>query len=131
MPGLTLGHAFNRTRNVRLATQVRFAQSHWSRFRGLMWTDAVQFGPGSGLWIVPSRGIHTFAMRFAIDAVYLSREGVVVHLVTNLQPWRIAAVNMRAASVLELPASTLHATGTRLGDEIEIAVGQAREAVTA
>ena len=61
-PGST-GYAFNRTRQAHLATEMSIAGTHWSRFRGLMWTDAVNFPAGRGLWIVPCRGIHTFGMR--------------------------------------------------------------------
>ena len=76
------------------------------------------------MWIVPARGVHTFAMRFPIDVVYLSREKIVVHMEQNLKPWHVAPIRMRAASVLELPSQTLSSTGTVIGDEIEIALGQ-------
>jgi uncharacterized membrane protein (UPF0127 family) len=46
----------------------------------------------------------------------------------NLKPWRVAAIRMRATSVLELPGSTLRSTGTAIGDEIEIAFGKTQEA---
>ena len=68
------GYALNRTRNAYLATRVRLAATHWSRFRGLMATDADRFPAGEGLWIVPCHGVHTFAMRFPIDVVYLDSE---------------------------------------------------------
>ena len=35
-------------------------------------------------------------------------------------PWRMAAVKLHAASVLELPGDTLGASGTTIGDELEI-----------
>ncbi len=104
------GYALNRTRNAYLATRVRLAATHWSRFRGLMGTDAARFPAGEGLWIVPCHGVHTFAMRFPIDVVYLDRGKVVVHIEENLKPWRLAAVRMSAASVLELPGQTLNST---------------------
>jgi uncharacterized protein len=125
------GYAFNRTRNAPLATRVAIAGTHWSRFRGLMLMNAGKFGEGQGLWIVPSRGVHTFAMRFPIDVLYLDKDKRVVHLETGLKPWRIAPVSLRTASVLELPGGILLASGTVVGDEIEIKLGQAREAVTA
>ena len=125
------GYAFNRTRRTYLATQVCVADTHWSRLRGLMGRDSANFQRGQGLWIVPSRGVHTFAMRFPIDVVYLDAGKIVVHLEEGLKPWRVAPVRMRAASVLELPGKTLNTTGTVIGDEIEIALGQAGEASTA
>jgi uncharacterized membrane protein (UPF0127 family) len=123
----SIGYAFNRTRQAYLATRVTLARSHWSRLRGLMWTDAKDFFAGQGLWIVPSHGVHTFAMRFPIDALYLNRDQVVVHLERNLRPWRVAPVRMQAASVLELPGGSLSATGTAVGDEIEILMGKTQE----
>ena len=101
------GYALNRNRHAYLATHLRIAKTHWSRFRGLMCIDSISFPTGQGLWIVPSRGVHTFAMRFPIDVVYLSREKIVVHMEQNLKPWHVAPIRMRAASVLELPSQTL------------------------
>ena len=125
------GYAFNRTRNAYLATHLSVAGTHWARLRGLMGKDAASFPAGQGLWIVPSRGVHTFAMRFSIDVLYLDADKFVVHVEQNLKPWRVARVSMRAASVLELPGNTLKSSGTAIGDEIEIALGQTAEASTA
>ena len=122
------GYAFNRTRQAYLATQLSLAATHWSRLRGLMCTEAGSFHAGQGLWVVPSRGVHTFAMRFPIDVVYLDEHKNVVHLEQDLKPWRVAAVRRQAASVIELPRNILHSTGTSIGDEIEIVLGQDREA---
>jgi uncharacterized protein len=122
------GYAFNRTRQAYLATQLCVAGTHWTRFRGLMATDAADFRNGQGLWIVPCHGVHTFAMRFPIDVIYLDGSKVIVHLEKQLQPWRVAPVRLQAASVLELPENTLEQTGTALGDQIEIAMGRSREA---
>jgi len=113
-------YAFNRTRQAYLATELSIAATHWARFCGLMMKDASNFQKGQGLWIVPSRGVHTFAMRFSIDVVYLDKAQRVVHLEPGLKPWRMAAVKLQAASVLELPGDTLGASGTTIGDELEI-----------
>jgi uncharacterized membrane protein (UPF0127 family) len=125
------GYAFNRTRNTYLATHVWVAGTHWSRFVGLMGRDVAHFPAGDGLWIVPSRGVHTFAMKFPIDVIYLDAKQRVVHLEQDLKPWRVAPVSLRAASVLELPMSTLQTSGTGMGDEIEIVLGETRRASTA
>ena len=120
MPRRPKGYAFNRTRTTYLATDLVIARSHWSRFRGLMATDSSRFSRGQGLWISPSHGIHTFAMRFDIDAVYLDRERVVIHIEEDLKPWRMAAVFIRAASVLELPTGTVRESLTVVGDQVDI-----------
>jgi uncharacterized membrane protein (UPF0127 family) len=125
------GYAFNRTRQAYLATELHFACTHWSRLRGLMGASPGNFRSGQGLWIIPSHGVHTLAMRFAIDVAYLNSDKVVVYVAQNLKPWRVAPVKMQAASVLELPTNTLQATGTAVGDRIEIGVGALAEARTA
>jgi len=121
------GYAFNRTRHAYLATRLIIAGTHWSRLRGLLGTDAEEFVAGNGLWIVPCRGVHTFAMSFPIDVLYLNGSKVVVHVEENLKPWRMARISLQAASVLELPSQSLRSSGTMVGDEIEIELGQARE----
>lgn len=126
VPGPT-GYALNQTRQAYLATRLLIAETHWTRFRGLMCSDAGSFPAGQGLWIVPCHGVHTFAMRFPIDVVYLDGDKVVIHLEENLKPWRLAPVRLRAASVLELPDRTLSSTRTAIGDRIEISLGKAGE----
>jgi uncharacterized protein len=119
-----MAYAFNRTRGVYLATDLIIARSHWTRFRGLMATNAAAFPPGRGLWIMPSHGVHTFAMRFPIDVLYLDGDRVVVHLEEQLKPWRVAAIRIQAKSVLELPPGTVHQSSTALGDQVDIVLEQ-------
>jgi uncharacterized membrane protein (UPF0127 family) len=61
--------------------------------------------------------VHTFFMRYPIDALFLDGQGVVVSQQT-LKPWRISGWNRRADGVLELPAGTLDRTKTEIGDKI-------------
>jgi uncharacterized protein len=113
-------YAFNRTRTTYLATELLIARTHWSRFRGLMATDAARFRRGQGLWITPCHGVHTFAMRFPVDVVYLDPERIVVHIEEELKPWRVGAIRVLATSVLELPVGTVRDTQTALGDQVDI-----------
>ena len=114
------GYAFNRTRTTYLATELTIARTHWTRFRGLMATDGSRFRRGQGLWISPSHGIHTFAMRFPIDVLYLDRERIVIYLEEELKPWRMAAIRVLAHSVLELPTGIIRESKTKVGDQVDI-----------
>jgi uncharacterized protein len=113
-------YAFNRTRLSYLATELEVANTHWTRFRGLMARESYTFQKGHALWIVPCHGVHTMGMRFPIDVLYLDRENVVVHLERSLAPWRFAPLRSKAKSVLELPNATVSATRTEVGDKVEI-----------
>jgi uncharacterized membrane protein (UPF0127 family) len=114
------GKAFNRTREVYLATAVAIADTHWTRLRGLLGLAADDFRSGSGLWIVPCHGVHTLGMGFPIDVVYLDRSQTVIDIQREVRPWRFAPVRRHAASVLELPCHTAAETKTEIGDRIEI-----------
>jgi uncharacterized protein len=114
------GQAFNQTRQAYLATALAVADTHWTRLRGLLGLASSDFRNGSGLWIVPCHGVHTLGMGFPIDVIYLDRSMKVIHIQSDLQPWRFAPVRSNAASVLELPCRTADETKTALGDRIEI-----------
>jgi hypothetical protein len=115
-------YVFNSTRQSFLATEVRLANTYWTRLVGLLGTETRDFAAGSALWIVPCRGIHTCAMRFPIDVIYLDRANRVVHLEESVRPWRLMPVRTHAHTVLELPAHTIFRTATSIGDELEIGI---------
>jgi uncharacterized protein len=114
--------AFNQTRQAYLATALAVADTHWTRLRGLLGLSSSDFRNGSGLWIVPCRGVHTLGMGFPIDVVYLDRSMTVIHIQRDLQPWRFAPIRTQATSVLELPCRIAAETKTGLGDKIEIMI---------
>ncbi len=122
------GQAFNQTRQAYLATSLAVADTHWTRFRGLLGLRPGDFRNGSGLWIVPCHGVHTLGMAFPIDVVYLDRGMMVIHIQHDLQPWRFAPVRTQAASVLELPCRIAAETRTTVGDKIEITIENDRRA---
>ncbi len=117
-------YAFNQTRQTFLATEMRLANTHWTRLRGLMGIRAANFGFGQGLWIVPCHGVHTWGMLFPIDLVYLDSDNLVVHLEENVKPWRFAPIRMDTVTVLELPWHTIWNSGTSIGDKIELELGK-------
>ena len=109
----------NHTTNTPLATHLRIANSFKTRFIGLLGKRS--FTPNSALLITPSTGVHTLFMRFPIDVIALDKQNRVVSTHKNVKPWRIAAVNPRTHSVIELPANTLAQTPINKGDRITYA----------
>ncbi len=117
---LRRGYAYNRTRQAFVVSDLRVADTHWARFRGLLGLSRASFTAGQGLWIIPCQGVHTLGMRFSIDVIYLDAQLRVVHVEENVKPWRITPVRLQAATVLEVPPHTIWETGTTVNDQIEI-----------
>jgi uncharacterized membrane protein (UPF0127 family) len=84
---------------------LELARSSWSRFMGLMGRRSLE--RGKGLWIEPCNSIHMFFMRFAIDVLFLDKQGRVKKVMLNLKPWRISPIVFGARTVVELPSGTL------------------------
>jgi len=59
-----------------------------------------------------------FGMRFAIDAIFLDKNGVVVGILENFAPGKMSRIFGKAKSCLELPAGTINKTSTTLGDVV-------------
>jgi uncharacterized protein len=118
--------ARNASVNAILADRVGVAATRASRAVGLLGRRGLE--PGEALWIVPSRGVHTWGMRFSIDVVALDQAGTVIDCVSNLRPWRMRLPRAGTAGVLELPAGTLEASQTGMGHTIvlELATGGAQ-----
>ena len=74
---------------------------------------------GEGLLLRPAASIHTWFMRFPIDAVFLDYELKVVGTASHVKPWRIAA-RRGARAVLELPAGEAERRGIRPGERFAL-----------
>jgi uncharacterized membrane protein (UPF0127 family) len=70
------------------------------------------------LWIVPCEAVHTFAMKFALDLIYLDRKHRVVKVRESVRPGRISGA-FRAHSVIELPTGSIAASQTHPGDLLQ------------
>ena len=68
----------NKTRGVELSSKAEVARTFRKRTKGLIGRSLQEFAQGGALWIVPCDGVHTFGMRFPIDAAYLDSKGQIV-----------------------------------------------------
>jgi uncharacterized protein len=96
----------------------QLAASPFSRLKGLLGRDGLE--SGEGLLLRPASAVHTWFMRFPIDAVFLDRDLVVLGIADGLEPWR-AAGRRGARAVLELPAGECARRGLAVGDELALA----------
>ena len=86
-----------------LGIKADVAASFLQRAKGLIGRSSLP--PGEGLLIERCNAIHTFFMKFPIDAIFLDRRGRVVKTVRNIRPWRFLVWGgWRAVKVLEVAA---------------------------
>jgi uncharacterized membrane protein (UPF0127 family) len=107
----------NVTKGTSVADRALVADDSQKRRTGLLKHSGLE--PGEGLWIVPCEGVHTFAMKFAIDVLFLDKKRKVLKIRANMGKRRMA-LSLFAHSVLELPAGHAAVTNTQTGDQLEL-----------
>lgn len=128
--GVSAMALINQRTGAPIATEVERAATRASRRRGLLGRDGL--AASHALMLEPCPAVHTAFMRFAIDVVFLDRQGYAVKIVRNLVPWRIA-IARRAHAVVELAAGSLEDVDLSVGDRLflstdTVAVPEAEQA---
>jgi hypothetical protein len=73
---------------------------------------------GSGLWLVPFKGIPADDVNVLLDLIYLDAECRVMAVVELFPTDRVSPSIPPAASVLALPTDTIFSSGTQVGDQL-------------
>jgi len=115
---------YNKTKETFLAFRVKVADSIFGRLVGLLGRKSLR--PDSGVWIVPANAIHTVGMMFTFDLLMIDKDFKVVGLRELVRPFRVVWPNLKAESVIELPAHTIFKSRTEIGDELVIDRYEAR-----
>src|SRR5919108_5834494 len=93
-----------------------------ARLRGLLGKRGLR--AGEGLLLTPAPSIHTWFMRFPIDAVFLDGDLRVLAVRSELRPWRVAG-KRGARAVLELGAGEAGRLGLEPGADLRLRERQA------
>ncbi len=93
------------------------ASSFLRRFMGLMYRKSIP--QNHGLLLTPCNEIHTFGMRFDIDAVYISKNGEVLFIDEAVKPHKVCKKIKSAYKVLELNSGMAHKFGLNTGDSVD------------
>ena len=107
----------NINKNTSIASNVCLADTFLTRLKGLLATK--QLETGKGLVIRPCCSIHTVGMNYDIDVVFVGSDDNVLKVVSNMPANRFALCR-KSSYVIELPAGTIEATGTTVGDKISL-----------
>jgi len=94
--------------------RVFLAQNFFDKAKGLMFSNRKD----RALLILSCNSIHTFFMRFTIDAVFLNSQNRIVKILKGIKPFRAVLPVASASKVLELPAGTYDVTLLKSGDEL-------------
>ena len=108
----------NLTRSTTLANSVEMADTPRKRMRGLLGRESMK--EGNSLVITQCQSIHMFFMKFAIDVVFIDAKNKVVGLQVRIKPFQLSPIFWKSACAVELPAGTIEATQTQVGDQIQI-----------
>ena len=101
-----------------VARMLETAFDREARNRGLLGRSSL--ADDAALILAPCNSIHTFFMRFAIDVVFVDRDGRVRRTRPSLRPWRLQAA-FRAFAVIEFASGALERSDTRVGDRLYLA----------
>ncbi len=108
----------NKTKHSQIVSEVLIADSMYSRMKGLLGEETLS--AEKSLWIKACTSIHTFFMKFSIDALFVDKDLIVKKKVSNLKPWRLTSPAWGASSVFELAAGTIQKSKTEVGDQLDV-----------
>jgi len=91
------------------------ADTLWRRLRGLI--GHRKLDAGAGIVLRPSWTVHTFFMRYPIDAVFVDADQLVMKVAPNLRPWKWATCR-GARDVVELRAGECERARVAVGQRL-------------
>jgi len=102
-----------------IASAVELALTSETRRKGLLGRDSLD--PSVAMIIAPCSAVHTFFMRFPIDVVFIDRQGRVLKISPDVQPWRMSAA-FKAHAVVELNGGSARRGDVQIGDQLALQV---------
>ena len=106
----------NLTRKTVIASHVEIAQNPLQRMRGLLGSN--DFPQGRALIITHCQSIHMFFMKFPIDVIFCDKQNKVVGRCMGINPFCLSPIFFKASYAIELPAGSIAASKTQIGDQI-------------
>jgi len=87
-------------KNINATLQTSQTTNVLERMIGLL--NKKQLAENSGIWISPCKQVHTWFMKFSIDAVFVDNKNKVI-AIEELKPWKLSKMHWKAAGVIETP----------------------------
>lgn len=97
---------------------IEVAKSFFSKLTGLIFKKNLKIG--QGFLIENCSSIHTFWLRFPIDVLFLDKNNKILHVITNLKPFRITPFIKGSVKVLEIKAGEIKRLGLKPGNFLNV-----------
>lgn len=98
-------------------SEVENANHFFSRFMGLMGRKSMS--DDHGLLLTPCNEIHTFAMKFDIDTITLSKDNKIIFIDKCVAPNKVRKKVKNGYKVLELNGGMADKLGLSVGDVLD------------
>lgn len=98
--------------------EVFLADTFFNRLCGLIPSKDLE--ENKGIILIPCRQIHTFFMKISIDAVFLSKENIVIHIEHCMRPNKTTRYIKSAECVLELSCGAVEKLNINNGDVLRL-----------
>lgn len=108
---------YNQTKEIVLSSDVVLATNYFTRLKGLLGKKEFR---NKAIIIKPCQQVHTWAMRFPIDVLFLNKDSQVLAMELELQPWKVSKKYKEAITVIEAEAGTFSRSGVSTGDVLTI-----------
>lgn len=108
----------NLTKNQIITPKVIEAKTFWERSKGLLGREGIE--KDTSMWIHRCPSIHTFFMRFKIDAVFVDRKLKVTSIKDCIPPGRITLPHLGSDSVFEMAAGLAQEMNIQVGDQLHV-----------
>ena len=99
-----------------ICNELIFAENFRDRLFGLIFKNIKK---GQGFVIKDCNSIHTFWMRYRIDAVFLNKNNEIIRLYESLKQFRMTTVTKGTCCVIEFPEFTIKDLSLKTGDKLK------------
>ena len=107
----------NKTKNITLINNLVEAKTYYSKMKGLLGKSSL--GNDEGL-LIETQSVHTFFMKFTMDAVFVNKDFIVTKVLKNMKPWRITPVYLHSKYVIEFNGGTVNEKNIEVGDKLHV-----------
>lgn len=97
--------------------EISVADTFFLRLRGLLGTTLL--AGNQGLLLCNCNSVHMIGMRYALDIVYLDKNGIILKMVENLKPWQVSFCEA-AKDTLEIKSGTVQRLCWKVGNKLQL-----------